>query len=925
MMLPGKKHLIHMMIMLILSLLIVGIGYANDDSITVNLISPSTQQVYKPGETVEISGTAQGLIEVALAIRNEQGILLFMAQPKVEDGAFTASFTLPETAVDGEYTLTLGALGLSGPQHYTFEVSKDGGASVELQKPLADEPFEPGAIVEITGTAQRMENIAICVRNSKRGRIYAAQPSVDEEGCFTTHFTLPEEGVEGECSIVMTGAGLATAQIANFTVDAEDETGSDPGGQVPQEDPILFIQGNGVNKKVSFTRTELEEMNQERQIFSTVSDWPSNSFVAGEGVPLQDLLDEAQMKSSATLINIEGTDGYNFSFTVEELLEDTRCYYPKLTSGSTSGKEAVEPILALQAAGKADFGRMTEKDTPVVYFGQRALSEQTLIQFVREVETITVSTESSDQWDEPTAKIMAPGSNEKDATDGGDIEAGSKIILKGDLKAKVYYTTDGSKPDLDSKMYNISHHDTDLNKPIVVEKSTCIKAMVVGPGKEDSDVVTFEFIVDGQPIENQNLDESQEPQPVIDTDDSIKKEPLNLANGRKGEQLTLQTSALEDIEEAEEGSQLALTSTSKVDEVRAEVPAKVLQKAEEKGLSVTINSLIGHYTLPLNALMLSQTAAELGVKVAELDLNIVISRVTDEVKDKLAGNMPEGQAMLVDPVEFKIEITAPNGKKAAYQSFGRTYVERTIPLTNKINNRQATGAVWNEAKSKFLPVPTRFETRDGESFAVILNRTNSLYTVLQSHKTYDDIQDSWAKADIELLASKMLINGKSATTYEPASNITRAEFAALLARALGLQEGTLQEGQFKDVAAAAWYAGSVAAATSEDIIKGYEGNLFKPNSNITRQEMAVMIARAARVVGKEGELSDSAQAQQLAQFKDKEAIPDWAAKSVALAADAEMIKGMPDGHFAPQMFADRAQSAVILKRFLTYINFITID
>jgi hypothetical protein len=169
----------------------------------------------------------------------------------------------------------------------------------------------------------------------------------------------------------------------------------------------------------------------------------------------------------------------------------------------------------------------------------------------------------------------------------------------------------------------------------------------------------------------------------------------------------------------------------------------------------------------------------------------------------------------------------------------------------------------------------------------------------------------------------MIISGKSQTTYEPDSNVTRAEFAALLVRALGLEEKPLQAGQFKDVSATAWYAGSVAAATAENIIKGYDGNLFKPDEKITREEMAVMIARTARVAGKDATLSDSEQEQQLAQFTDQQKISSWATNDVALAVKAGIIKGLPGGEFAPQTNADRAQSATILKRFLTHINFIT--
>jgi len=85
-----------------------------------------------------------------------------------------------------------------------------------------------------------------------------------------------------------------------------------------------------------------------------------------------------------------------------------------------------------------------------------------------------------------------------------------------------------------------------------------------------------------------------------------------------------------------------------------------------------------------------------------------------------------------------------------------------------------------------------------------------------------------------------------------------------------------------------------------------------------------MIARAARVAGKEDSLSASEQEEQLAKFSDNQAIAAWAASDVALAAKAGIISGMPGDEFSPGSNADRAQSAAILKRFLIYVNFITV-
>ncbi len=906
---------------LIFALTMAGInihsGYANNSGVQASLTSPQSRQVFQSGNNVEIAGTAQGLYEVSIIVRNEQGGMVYTAQPEVKDGLFATSFILEPGAAEGEYTITLSGLGLS-PKKYKFEVSNI-KTEVELTKPSASQEFKAGDVVEIAGTATRVSQLAISVLNSQNGRVYVAQPAV-VDGNFSTRFTLAADAMAGEYTIEIKGAGLAGAQTYHFKVTSTG--GSDPGGDDPKPDAILFINGNAAAQKVSFTRAELEAMKQERKVLSATSDFPEDLVVAVEGVPLRTLLEKAGISwGSAQKIAFEGTDGYTAEFTVDELFNQKRYIFPSRTE--------VEPIIALKRAERtSNYNDMSEQDTPVMCYGQRAKTEQTLLWFVKRLQTITVTTSSPGKWSKPTAKIITPGSKQKVATQGGQVEKGSEIYLYcSEQIPRIYITTDGSTPNLNSKIFNLHGCGPNVGQdpPSIIDKTTTIKAMAVGRGNLNSEVATFTFTVAGtQPggggggggtgvVPQQPVDET-----------NIEKEKLDLENGRKAEKITLQKGVLEDIEKAEQGSRLAITSTENVDEVRTEVSAATLQKAQEKSMSLGINSQIANYTLPLTSLNLSEIAAGLNAKPEDLSFNIIISKATEDVKNKLASKIQAEQQMLVDPVEFRIEITAPSGKKTEYKLLGTTYLERDIPLEGDINVNQATGAVWHEAKGEFLPLPTRFETRDGKNLAVILNRSNSIYTVLQTGKTFSDIHGHWAQADIESLAAKMVISGKSDTIYDPNSNITRAEFATLLVRALGLEEGISKEGQFKDVSATAWYAGSVAAATAENIIKGYDDNLFKPDKNITREEMAAMIARAARVAGKETTLSDSEQEQQLAQFTDKQMISSWAANDAALVAKAGIVQGMPGGEFAPQTNADRAQSAAILKRFLTHINFITI-
>ena len=97
------------------------------------------------------------------------------------------------------------------------------------------------------------------------------------------------------------------------------------------------------------------------------------------------------------------------------------------------------------------------------------------------------------------------------------------------------------------------------------------------------------------------------------------------------------------------------------------------------------------------------------------------------------------------------------------------------------------------------------------------------------------------------MASKLLVNGINADSYAPGKAITRAEFTAMLVRAMGLSP-VIESGAFKDVQDHSAYAGEIGAASRYGLIEGGTGGAFSPNASMTRAEMAVMITRAMEAV-----------------------------------------------------------------------------
>lgn len=151
--------------------------------------------------------------------------------------------------------------------------------------------------------------------------------------------------------------------------------------------------------------------------------------------------------------------------------------------------------------------------------------------------------------------------------------------------------------------------------------------------------------------------------------------------------------------------------------------------------------------------------------------------------------------------------------------------------------------------------------------------------VILPGKTFPDIAGHPNQAAIEALAARGIINGITDTSFAPDKTMTRAQFATIVVRGLGLPEQTTQV--FDDVKAGDWFAPYVGSAYAYGIVKGKSATRFDPNGTITRQEAAVMVARAAKLCGLDTELDAAAVRDTLAQFTDYVTAGDWARQELA--------------------------------------------
>lgn len=327
------------------------------------------------------------------------------------------------------------------------------------------------------------------------------------------------------------------------------------------------------------------------------------------------------------------------------------------------------------------------------------------------------------------------------------------------------------------------------------------------------------------------------------------------------------------------------------------------------GAVLTIRSGDVSYSLPADLFDFAALADELGVEAADLQLTVTLEKKTGEEAEAIADEAEaQGGTLIGDAYDFSITVQAGD-RTVELDSFGNRYVDRSISLSDE-TPEQATAVVIDPETGEMSYVPARFQRGD-ETTTVTIKRTgNSTYAVGAFDKTFTDTNSHWARADIEQLASKLLVKGVTDSEFAPDRDITRAEFAALLVRALGLapRDGGVS---FSDVSAIDWFASAAATAAAAGLIEGYEDGTFRPNQAISRQELAVLAARAFSFASAE---QAGGAASALKSFADADAISDWARDAAALAVGEGLMNGVSDSSFAPQEQSSRAQAAVMLKR-----------
>ncbi len=166
--------------------------------------------------------------------------------------------------------------------------------------------------------------------------------------------------------------------------------------------------------------------------------------------------------------------------------------------------------------------------------------------------------------------------------------------------------------------------------------------------------------------------------------------------------------------------------------------------------------------------------------------------------------------------------------------------------------------------------------------------------------SFSDIDGHWAETAIEELTAQGSIGGYPDETFRPDRPITRAEFVSVLVKALDLPS-TDSSTAFSDIENH-WARDDINIAVANGFINGYNDNTFKPDDPITREQMAAIIVKAAKL-----EISSEATS-----FVDNDKISPWARGSVTAAVNNGLMGGYPNNSFNPRGQATRAEAVTVI-------------
>lgn len=352
------------------------------------------------------------------------------------------------------------------------------------------------------------------------------------------------------------------------------------------------------------------------------------------------------------------------------------------------------------------------------------------------------------------------------------------------------------------------------------------------------------------------------------------------------------------------------------------IPLKPLLDAVNRSSSAKLAIRYGDnlYSVALGDIDMNGLAASLIADSNNITLVFRMEKVPTGTFTPLEQKLQaQGLQSVTSLVDFRLTaMITGNTSSAKVLSVPGEYTVRT---TSTLNSPQTSIARLELTYNDAAYLPTKISTLG--SYTILRARTvgNQVVGTFLSTRTFTDMSKHWSNTIVAELAAKNIIDSSYGNTFKPEQKITRAEFAVMLSRGLGLQGDRDTAQSFRDIQPSTQTGDYIGAAAKAGIITGNTDATFRPNENITREQLAIMMIRAMEYTKNPITLSGTS-ASALAAFKDKSKIQSQSAEFVAKAVQSGIILGMTTTEFQPQGNATRAQAAVMLQRMLDKADYL---
>lgn len=388
-------------------------------------------------------------------------------------------------------------------------------------------------------------------------------------------------------------------------------------------------------------------------------------------------------------------------------------------------------------------------------------------------------------------------------------------------------------------------------------------------------------------------------------------------DGRTVATVTLDENRLEErLAEEGRGTVVTVPVSAGSEIVVGELNGRMVKAMEASEAILEIRTDRAAYTLPASQIRIDALSELIGSEVALQDIKVQIeiaepAAVTVQAVESVAAD--GSFTLVVPPIEFTVR--AVHGDTIIEVEKFTTYVERLVSIPEGVDPERITTAVVVDPDGTVRHVPTRVELIDGRYYAKVNSLTNSTYAVIWNPVEFTDVRGHWAKSAVNNLGSRKIMEGVGGGLFEPARNMTRAEFAATIVRALGLKPEA-GAAPFTDVRESDWHNGYILTAWSYGLITGSPDGAFRPDERITREQAMAVLARAMELTNLKAKLPEAADGEVPLAFADADQVSGWAKAAIADIIRAGIVTGRSGAELAPKAHVTRAEVAAMVERLL---------